>query len=173
MIFDFLHSNDIQYERVDHPPVYTCEEAKFLVPPMQGAETKNLFLRDDKGRRHYLLVIPAEKKIDLKQLGISLNIKGIGFASAERLKKYLGVEPGSVTFLAVVNDQEHAVEVIIDEELWQSEALRCHPLVNTSTLSVPKESVQKFLDITGHPARILSIPDKAQNGDAEGFFGLK
>jgi len=160
MIFKFLNSNGISYQRVDHPPVYTCEEARLLVPPLPGAETKNLFLRDDKGRRHFLLVVPAEMSIDLKKLGELLNVKGLGFASADRLKKYLDLEPGSVSLLGVINDQEHAVEVIIDEELWQAEALLCHPLVNTITLSIPKASVQKFLDITKHSIRVLSIPEK-------------
>ena len=81
MIFEFLNENNIAYQRVDHPPVYTCEEAAKLVPDLPGADTKNLFLRDGKGKRHFLLVIPANKKVNLKSLGKALGVSGLGFAS--------------------------------------------------------------------------------------------
>ncbi len=161
MILDFLDLNQIPYQKVDHPPVYTCEEARLIVPALPGAETKNLFLRDDKGRKHYLLVMSADKNADLKALGMQLGIKGLGFASAERLKKYLGLEPGSVSLLGIINDREGFVEVIIDQDLWQADAILCHPLVNTSTLSISMESVKKFLDLTKHQAGMPAIAAKA------------
>jgi Ala-tRNA(Pro) deacylase len=130
MIFDFLDSNGISYERVDHSPVYTCEEAKELVPYLSGAETKNLFLRDAKGRRHFLVTVKPEKQVDLKSLSSLLNATGLGFASPERLMRYLKLEPGAVTLLGVVNDTDGVVEVIIDEVLWSSQSFLCHPLVN-------------------------------------------
>jgi len=87
MIFKFLDSNAIAYERVDHPAVFTCEEAKRLVPSLAGAETKNLFLRDAKGRRHFLLSVPAEKNVDLKTLSTIIAVSGLSLASPERLKR--------------------------------------------------------------------------------------
>src|SRR5690349_15851592 len=117
MIFEFLDSNAIAYQRVNHPPVFTCEEAKRLVPTLAGAETKNLFLRDGRGRKHFLLSVPAEKNVDLKALSRALGISGLSLASTDRLKKYLSLEPGSVSLLGVINDSSKEVEVLIDQDL--------------------------------------------------------
>lgn len=158
VIFDFLDSHGIAYTRVDHPPVFTCEEADRLVPALPGAKTKNLFLRDGKGRRYFLLGTTAEKSVDLKSLGSLLGVSGLGLASPSRLAEVLGLTPGAVTLLGVINDQQKKVEVLIDEDLWACDALLCHPLVNTSTLSIEKEGLQRFFDLTGHQARIIAVP---------------
>ena len=117
-IYQFLADHDIEYERHDHPPVFTCEEALRLVPPLPAAKTKNLFLRDRKGRRHFLVAVGYEKVVDLKALASLLGVSKLGFASAERLQRYLGVDPGSVSILGVVNDVNEEVEVIVDQDLW-------------------------------------------------------
>ena len=157
-IFAILAEHDIAYERVDHPPVYTCEEAEEKVPPLPGVHTKNLFVRDGKGRRHFLVVVGWEKQVDLKALGGVLETSKLGMASPERLLKYLGVEPGAVTLLGVVNDREGAVEVVIDQEVWAAEALQSHPLVNTSTLAIGRADVERLLQATGHEPRVLDVP---------------
>jgi len=157
-IYHFLTSHSISYERVDHPAVYTCEQAERLVPPMPGADTKNLLVRDKKGRRHFLVVVGYEKAVDLKALSPLLDVNGLSFASPERLMKYLGIEPGSVSLLAIINDIECAVDVILDEDLWQADVLKCHPLVNTSTLAIRRTDIQKILTVTGHRWRVLSVP---------------
>ncbi len=159
-IYQFLADHDIEYERHDHPPVFTCEEAERLVPDMPAARTKNLFLRDRKGRRHFLVVVGYEKAVDLKALTSLLGVRKLGFASPERLKRYLGVDAGSVSILGLVNDADQAVEVIVDEGLWGAETLRCHPLVNTSTLVISRDGIQRFLEITGHQVRVLNVPDR-------------
>jgi Ala-tRNA(Pro) deacylase len=159
-IYQFLANHDIEYERHDHPAVFTCEQAERLVPDMPAAKTKNLFLRDRKGRRHFLVVVGYEKAVDLKALAPLLGVRKLGFASPERLRRYLGVDPGSVSILGLVNDADQAVEVIVDEGLWGAEALRCHPLVNTSTLAISRDDVRRFLEITGHRVRILDVPGR-------------
>lgn len=157
-IYAFLTTNDIPYERADHPAVYTCEQAERLVPPMPGADTKNLLVRDKKGRRHFLVVVGYEKAVDLKALAEALGVTGLGFASPERLMKHLGIEPGSVSLLAIINDAECAVEVILDEEIWQADILKCHPLVNTATLAIRRTDIEKILTVTGHTWRVLDVP---------------
>ena len=157
-IFEFLDFHAIHYIRADHPPVFTCAEARRLVPALAGAETKNLFLRDGKGRRHFLVSVAPEKNVDLRSLGQKLGVSGLSFASADRLKRYLNLEPGSVTLLGVINDTEYAVELIIDRDLWGSDAFLCHPLVNTSTLVMEKSELCRFFELTGHQCRILEIP---------------
>lgn len=159
-IYQFLAEHDIEYERHDHPPVFTCEEADRLVPPLPAAKTKNLFVRDRKGRSHFLVVVGYEKVVDLKALSSLLGVSKLSLASPDRLRRYLGVDPGSVTILGVVNDSNKEVEIIMDEGLWDSKAFRCHPLVNTSTLVISREDLQRFLDTTGHKIRILNIPGK-------------
>jgi len=136
--YKFLADYQIEYERHDHPPVYTVEDVNRLVPPLPAAKTKNLFLRDNKGKRHFLVVVRDEKRVDLKALPGLLESSRLRFGSADRLKKYLGVDPGSVSLFAVVNDQDNAVEVIMDKGLWESEAFQFHPLVNTSTLVISR-----------------------------------
>ena len=158
--YKFLTENSIEYDRYDHPAVYTVEEASRLVPTLPAAKTKNLFLRDKKGLRHFLVVVPADKRVDLKALPRVLGSNRLSFGSADRLKKYLGVEPGSVTLFAIFNDPNHAVELIVDESMWLSEAFQFHPLVNTSTLVISRENLKRFIAKTGHEARLLDIPSQ-------------
>lgn len=156
--YTFLEKNRIEYERYDHPPVYTVEEARRLVPPLPAAKTKNLFLRDKKGQRHFLLIVPADKKVDIKALPQVVGSTHLSFGSAQRLKKYLGVEPGAVTLFAIFNDPRQAVELIVDENLWEAEAFQFHPLVNTSTLVISREHLKRFIAKTGHEVRVLNVP---------------
>jgi len=160
-IFRFLEENAIAYERYDHPPVFTCAEADRLVPPMPGAKTKNIFVRDKKGRHHYLLVVECEKVVDLKTLSSLMGVRQLTMASPDRLRRFLNVDPGSVTILAVLNDTDGEVEVVFDHAIWQSSSFRCHPLVNTSTLCISKEGIQRFLHLTGHRVRVVDVPGKA------------
>jgi Ala-tRNA(Pro) deacylase len=157
-IFEYLRSNGIAYDRYDHEPVFTCEQADRLDIPGGSAKTKNLFLKDRKGRRHILVTVGAAKSVDIKALETVLDAKGLSFASPERLEKYLGLTPGSVTVLGVVNDPQCLVEVVVDEDLLAYPAMQCHPNRNTSTLVIPTEDVLSFLRISGHEPRILNVP---------------
>jgi Ala-tRNA(Pro) deacylase len=158
-IYTFLTTNNITYERFDHPEVFTCEQARELCPAMSGAAIKNLFLYDKRTEQHFLVVIPHCKRVDLKELKSLLAVSSLSFASEERLDKYLGVKPGAVTVLGLVNDITHAVTVIFDAELL-NQALQCHPLVNTTTLVIPFEDIKKFLSITQHEYKFLNIPTR-------------
>ena len=163
--YQFLTENGLQYERHDHPPVYTVAEAKRLVPPLPAAKTKNLFLRDKKGHQHYLVVVPADKRVDIAALPKVIGSSRLSFGSPERLKKYLGVEPGAVTIFAIFNDPENEVEVVVDQALWRADAFQFHPLVNTSTLVISRENLDRFIAKTGHVARILEVPGTEQIND--------
>ena len=161
-IYQFLAEHNISYERYDHPPVFTCEESNRLCPPMPeyAAKTKNLFLRDKKGRRHFLVTVEAQKRVNVKALQAVLGVEKLSFASEKRLEKYLGLTPGAVTILGVVNDAVGDVEVVVDDAVWNADAVCCHPLVNTSTLVISKVNIKRFLEITGHDVRVLQIPNK-------------
>ena len=160
-LLDFLAAHQIAYRRVDHPAVFTCEEAARLVPPLPGAELKNLFLRDNKGLRHFLVTVPESRRVDLTALGRVLGAGRLGFASPERLKRLLGLEPGAVSLLAVINDPDRRVEVVIDREVLRAEFLKCHPLVNTSTLLLNRGDVERFLELCGHHPLALDVPECA------------
>lgn len=153
-----LDALGIEYSRVDHPAVFTCEESEKVVPPLPGARTKNLFLRDKKGHRHLLAVVAQAKRVDLRALGDALDMKGLMLASDERLSKYLGVSPGSVSIFALVNDRDGAVELVIDRDVWSADAILAHPLVNTATLAVPRDGLERFLRECGHEARVVDVP---------------
>ena len=157
-LYRFLTDHQIEYQQYDHPAVYTVADVKRLVPPLPAARTKNLFLRDHKGRRHFLVVVPADKRVDIKALNTATGSSRLSFGSANRLQKYLGVDPGSVTIFALVNDRDHKVELIIDESLWGQNAFQFHPLVNTRTLVVSKDSLKRFLALTGHDVKVLGVP---------------
>jgi Ala-tRNA(Pro) deacylase len=154
----FLDGQGIEYQRADHPPVYTCEEARRESPDLPGAETKNLFVRDAKGRRHFLVSVRPEMRVDLKALGAVLGTSSLRFASGARLERYLRLEAGSVTLLGVVNDTAGAVEVVVDEELWREDAFQCHPLVNTSTLVIGREGLERLFALTGHAPHVVAVP---------------
>ena len=126
-IYRFLDEAGVDYLKYDHPAVFTVEETSRLVPELPGSRTKNLFVRDRKGRHHFLVVIGHDKSVDLKALGRQLGVSKLSLASPERLSTHLGLQPGSVSILGIVNDSEQAVELIIDRIIWESPALQCHP----------------------------------------------
>ncbi|MFH1670290.1 MAG: prolyl-tRNA synthetase associated domain-containing protein [Patescibacteria group bacterium] len=159
----FLTSNGITFERFEHPAVFTCEEAERLVPDMPGSHTKNLFLRDKKGKRNILVVVGFEKNVDLKALKTVLSVDKLSFASPERLKKYLGVDPGAVSLLGLVNDTDCSVEVIFDEKVWNADAIQAHPLVNTATLVISHDGIEKFLKATGHECKVIDVPERVNS----------
>lgn len=157
---DFLRRLDIDAPRYEHPAVMTVEESDRMVPTLPGAKTKNLFLRDKKGARHFLVTAPAHRSVDLARLGAALSAGRLGFATAERLLRHLGVAPGAVSLLALRNDVAGAVEFVIDRALWEAAAVQAHPLVNTATLVLSHADLAKFLAATGHEPRVVDVPAK-------------
>ena len=160
-IFEFLQAQGIVAERHSHPPVMTVEESLRLVPKLPGLKTKNLFLRDKKGRRHLLVTVPHDLAVDLHALGVSLDVQKLGFASADRLLQHLGIRPGSVSLLALFNDKARAVEFVIDRRLWKADAVQAHPLINSQTLVLGHADLERFLAATGHEPRVIDVPAAA------------
>jgi Ala-tRNA(Pro) deacylase len=154
----FLREHGISAVRHAHPTVMTVEESERLVPKLPGAKTKNLFLRDKKGLRHFLVTVPHDLAVDLAALGATLDAGRLGFASPERMAKHLGITPGSVSLLALVNDRDGAVEFIIDRALWDAEAVQAHPLINDATMVITHADLERFLDATRHVPRVIDVP---------------
>jgi Ala-tRNA(Pro) deacylase len=160
-----LDELEISYDRYDHAPVNTCEEADVAVPKVDAVQTKNLFLRDKRGRRHLLLVTSCAKSVDLGSFRDQTGVDHLSFASPERLAKYLGVEPGSVTVLGLFVDSEHAVELYVDAEVWQTPRWRCHPMVNSATLVLTRDAIEAFLARTGHRPTVVSLAARGVSGE--------
>lgn len=160
-VLSVLEEHEIHYEMCTHPPVYTVEEASRLVPVLPGCKTKNLFLRDKKGKRHFLCVVCADAKVDLVALSSALEVNQLSLASPERLLKHLGITPGAVSLLALVTDKEaHAVELVVDAKVWKEAAVLCHPKHNAATLVMSHESCEQYIAATGHTAKVLDVPVK-------------
>ena len=161
----FLAQHGIAAQRHSHPAVMTVEESERLVPKLPGAKTKNLFLRDRKGARHFLVTVPHDLPVDLNALGAALDAGRLGFASPERLARHLGITPGSVSLLALVNDQaQQAVEFVIDRSLWDAAAVQAHPLTNDATMVIAHADLERFLVATGHAPRVIDVPAAARAG---------
>jgi Ala-tRNA(Pro) deacylase len=161
----FLHEHGISATRHAHPPVMTVEESERLVPKLPGSKTKNLFLRDKKGARHFLVTVRHDLAVDLDTLGAVLQARNLGFASPERLMRHLGVTPGSVSLLALVNDRDATVEFIIDRALWGAPAVHAHPLTNDATMVISHAHLERFLTATGHTPRVIDVPVRSVADD--------
>lgn len=163
-LFALFASLGIVVRTFEHRPVFTVAESEAIKSDIPGGHSKNLFVKDRKGRL-YLVVAHAETRIDLKRLGEALQVSGrLSFGSADLLREVLGVEPGSVTPFAVVNDRGGQVSVIIDERLMRHEPVNFHPLVNTATTGIARADLVRFLEATGHAPRILPLPEpEAEN----------
>lgn len=149
-IYEILQDLQIQYEKYEHPAVYTVEEAAQYDRGIDAGKSKNLFLRNTKGDTHYLVVMESTKRLDLKALAEKLHETKLSFASEERLLKYLGLTPGSVGPFGLISNIDKSVRVIVDQGLLQYPKLAYHPNVNTATLVIATEDMKKFLDWTGN-----------------------
>jgi Ala-tRNA(Pro) deacylase len=155
-LLELLDTQKIAYQRIEHPPVYTCEEAERLRPKLPAVSTKNLFLRDRQGT-FYLLMTACEKKLDLKKVGNLISASKLHFASEEMLSELLGLTRGSVTVLGLINDAGHRVQLWIDAEIWRQDSFLCHPLVNTATLLLSKSSLEHFFELCGHRVNVVDM----------------
>ena len=147
----------IKYERVDHPAVYTMEDMDSLGIFNKGVVGKNLFLRDNKGHRHFLIFVFGDKHVDLEKVQNELGIKHVSFGSAERLDKYLGLTKGSVSPLGAINDVSASVEFIIDNEFKNYPCVGVHPNQNTSTVWLSFEDLVKVIEENGNKIDFINI----------------
>jgi len=163
-LFAYLDELGIAHRTVTHPAVFTVDEAQTLRGKVPGGHTKNLFLRDKKGAL-FLVVAPENAAIELRSLHRLLGASGrFSFGSPELMRETLGVEPGSVTPFAAINDREGRVTVVLDAAMMANDALNFHPLQNTGTTTISREGLIKFLEATGHRPRIEAVSAPAASG---------
>lgn len=156
-LFARLDELGVEFTTTTHPPVFTVEEAKEVRGSIPGCHTKNLFLRDKKGRM-WLLVCHQDREVDLRALADEIGASGrLSFGSEPRLMRYLGVEPGSVNPFAVINDVEGEVDVVLDREMLEWDVLNFHPLENFRTTSISRDDFLRFLVAEGHPPVVVDL----------------
>ncbi len=160
-LFAHLERLQIKTQTYEHAPLATVAQSQSLRGRIAGGHCKNLFLRDVKGEL-YLLVCLEEARVDLKALAKAVGAKRFSFGSAARLEAALGVQPGSVTPFALMNDKERHVRPILDREMLGYETLNYHPLVNDKTTSIGRDDLLRFIESTGHEALIIDLPCVAQ-----------
>lgn len=146
----------VEARTFEHDPVLTVAEARLATAHVPGCHCKNLFL-EERGGTHWLVVLPADRALDLRALAEALGLRRLSFASPTRLAGLLGVSPGSVTPFAVVNDPGGKVRVVLDGALLRAEALKFHPLVNTRTTVVSPAGLLRFLDARRHAPRVVDL----------------
>ena len=145
----------ISYTLHTHPPLRTVEDSQALRGQMEGAHIKNLYLRDGK-KRNYLVVAKESKAIDLKELGVAIGAGRLSFGSADRLMQFLGVRPGAVSPLTLVNDNNQDVQLVMDQSLFDHTKINVHPLVNDKTITMAMDDLDRIFEKTGHlNSRIL------------------
>jgi len=152
-----LRELGIEYTRHEHPPVATVEEANAHWSGIDATHCKNLFLRNQKGSRHYLVVLMASKRADLRAVAEQIGDGKLSFASPDRLMKYLSVTPGSVSPFGLIHDRDHAVHVALDRDFQTATRLAFHPNINTRTFTIAAADFKKFLDACGNTVQYVSV----------------
>jgi Ala-tRNA(Pro) deacylase len=156
-LYSLLDKLAIQYEYHEHPPLATIEDAKIHWVNYNSGRCKNIFFRNHKGDRHYLVILEHLRQLNIRDLEKRLKQGKLTFASDQRLKKYLGVEPGSVSPFGLINDSDKQVHLFIDEKLNEFDRLTFHPNINTASLVVSKSDFLKFLKYTGNTYEFIRL----------------
>ena len=156
-VYAALDALGIAYQRFEHPPVFTSEEADIHWRDLPGVPCKNLFLRNKKGNHHYLVILEISKKADLREIVRFVNDDRLSFGSPDRLMAELGLTPGSVSPFGLINDSDGSVVVLVDEDLRGAEGLIFHPNINTASVVVSWEGLERFLKTRSNQVRYIRI----------------
>ena len=156
--YDFLDKLGIEYKRTDHEAADNMEACNEIDAILEVVICKNLFLCNRQKTKFYLLMMPGDKKFKTKELSKQINSSRLSFADSDAMLKYLDIEPGAVSIMGLMNDHDHSVQLLIDEDVLKDEYLGCHPCVCTSSLKMTtKDVVEKFLPATGHSYQTVHL----------------
>jgi len=158
-VLDTLARLGISYEIYEHPALPTIEAALEYWKNIDATHCKNLFFRNHKGNKHYLVILECHKDLDIHDLEKRLKQGKISFASQERMDKYLGVKAGSVSAFSLINDTNKHVHVFLDEKLNDSKKISFHPNVNTASVVIDYKDFVRFLNWTGNSYEFLKMYD--------------
>jgi len=156
-VYDALDAQGIPYDKYEHPPVFTSEEAAEHWGSIPATPVKNLFLRNKKGDRHYLVILEIGKQADLRQLVKVIGDDRLSFGSADRLMAQLGVTPGSVSPFGLLHDASGSVRVIVDQDLRAADRLIFHPNLNTASVTISVADFDRFLASRANAVRWVRL----------------
>lgn len=156
-VYDKLNELSINYEVYNHEAVFTVEEMKAALPNLTAQGCKNLFLRDNKGKQHFLVVMPEDKPFDLKFFSDNQSLGKLSFASEKRLLKYLGLTPGSVSPFGLINDTENHVITYIDQDLSECELVAFHPNDNTASIVLKSNDFKTYLNSINNKIKWIKL----------------
>ncbi|SDK91733.1 prolyl-tRNA synthetase associated domain-containing protein [Natronincola ferrireducens] len=156
--YEVLEQLNIPYKKYTHPPVATIAAIEELDEKMEVMHFKNLFLRNSKGDKHYLVLVDSTKKANTKLIAREIGSTRLSFASDERLEKHLGLQPGAVSPMGLIYDKNKEVEVLIDKDLTFQEKVTLHPNVNTASVTITYGDLLRFLDWCGNKRQFVEIP---------------
>jgi Ala-tRNA(Pro) deacylase len=157
VVYDALDAMGIQYDRYEHPPVFTGEEAAEHWGTIEATQVKNLFLRNKKGNRQYLVILEINKQADLRGLVKTIGDDRFSFGSAERLMATFGVTPGSVSPFGLLHAGSKEVRVIVDQDLRSADKLIFHPNLNTASITITVADFERFLATRPNVVRWLKL----------------
>lgn len=159
-LYTLLEELGVEYQYYEHPPAPTIGEAVKYWKDLDATHCKNLFFRNHKGNRHYLVILDHRQELNIRDLEQRLKQGKLTFASPQRMMKYLGITPGSVSPLALINDTEKHVHVFLDERLKESRTISFHPCINTASLVITYEDFLKFLHHQGNSYEYVKMYDE-------------
>ena len=155
-----LDELEITTTTYDHEAVFTVEESEKLHDQIPGGHTKNLFVKDKKGKL-FLLVVGAHATIDLKTLHKKLGCARLSFGKPDLLQEKLGITPGSVNAFCIINDESNEVSILFDQTLMSQDQIACHPMTNTATTVIGRDDLEKFVKSTKHEVTIMALAEPA------------
>ncbi|HJR61512.1 MAG TPA: prolyl-tRNA synthetase associated domain-containing protein [Vicinamibacterales bacterium] len=156
-VFEALRALGIAHDAYEHPPVFTSEDVESHWRDIPATPVKNLFLRNKRGNRHYLVIVGVDKRVDLQQLVKVIGDDRLSFGSAERLMEKLGLTPGSVSPFGLLHPGSRDVQVIIDADLRAADRLIFHPNINTASVTISFADFEKFLKSRGNQVRFITL----------------
>lgn len=156
--YDFLDALGISYDRIDHEAADTMEVCAEIDRVLGALICKNLFLCNRRETEFYLLMMPGDKPFKTKELSAQIGSARLSFASPEKMLEYLDILPGAVSVMGLMNDHDHRIHLLVDEDVLRGEYVGCHPCVNTSSLKIKTSDIfEKFLPATGHTAQKVTL----------------
>lgn len=155
-IYDYLNSQGIRYEITEHGAVYNMEDLSSVALPYPEADAKNIFVRDDKKRNYYLITVKGDTRVDLKEFRRLHGTRNLSFASADDLSAILGLIPGAVTPLGLLNDKESSVQFFLDRSFLDAPGLiGVHPNDNTATVWIKTDDLIRLIEEHGNPVHLM------------------
>lgn len=157
--YDLLDSLQISYQRIDHEATGSMEACAEVDGVLDALICKNLLLCNRQNTEFYLLMMPGNKPFKTKILSHQIGTSRLSFAAAEYMEQFLDITPGSLSVLGLMNDSDHHVQLLIDEDVLKGEFFGCHPCINTTSLRIAtKDLMEKIIPAMGHPARLVTLP---------------